>query len=537
MKPNQKCLFIIGLLIFSFQVLLAQELPEEKVEVIKNFEARLTDAQKIKLEPEPEVKQVKDVKFDYEIDEKVLPVDYLPPSIKPVAMKGEGLPTIYDGYIKGGYGYPLSPYLDAAYQFSKNENSTFLGRLTHHSANDKNVENQRFVDNDLLLKGSVLTDYGFAVDGKLNLSLDENFFYGYNQEDTSFTREEVQHKLNVYELGLKLYNGTQTQGNINYWVGVDGYLMDNNFATKEAGMLLDIGITKWFGNHPLSVAVETDLTRLKDTAIQRLNNFYLHPSFSFGGDMYRITLGGRLASSNEEYYFFPAVEGLLNLAGSNLSIFVGADGKLRKNTYRTLTDYNPYMVPEINAIRNTHYFDFYGGIKGIVSGMEYSFQAGYKPTKDLALFEPDLEKPYMRFNVLYDTVDIIYFKGSLKGEVFPNLEASGSIVYNIYDTQIEEKAWYLPELQANIGLSYLAMDQRLRIRAEGYVSDPVPFEDLSFGEEPNLLLDVSVGADFFFTEKIGAFVHLNNLAANKYRRWYNYPSYGLNVLGGVTFRF
>jgi hypothetical protein len=537
MKRYHISLYLFCLVFFSFQELSAQELPDEKVEVIKNFEARLTDAQKIKLEPEPEVKKVLDQKFEYAIAEKVLPVDYLPPTIKPVSMPGEGLPTIYDGYIKAGYGYPLSPYLDAAYQFSKNDKSTLLGRLTHHSANDKNIENQRFADNDFLLQGSVLTDYGFAVDGKLNISLDENYFYGYDREDTTFTQQEVQHKLNVYELGLKLYNGTQTQGNVNYWVGLDGYLLDNNFATKEAGLLLDLGITKWFGNHPLTVAIETDLSRLKDTAIHRLNNFYLHPSFSFAGDMFRLTLGGRLASSNEEYYFFPAIEGLLNLSGSNLSLFVGADGKLRKNTYRTLSDYNPYLVPEINGIRNTHYYDFYAGIKGVVSGLEYAFQAGFKPTKDLALFEPDLEKPYMRFNVLYDTVDIIYFKGSIKGELFPNLEASGSIVYNIYNTTVEEKAWYLPELQGNISISYLALDRRLRVKAEGYISDPVPFKELSFGEEPNLLLDVSVGADFFFTERIGAFVHLNNLAANKYRRWYNYPSYGLNVLGGVMVRF
>jgi hypothetical protein len=30
---------------------------------------------------------------------------------------------------------------------------------------------------------------------------------------------------------------------------------------------------------------------------------------------------------------------------------------------------------------------------------------------------------------------------------------------------------------------------------------------------------------------------LNNVASVKYQRWYRYPSYGFNVLGGISVRF
>jgi hypothetical protein len=95
----------------------------------------------------------------------------------------------------------------------------------------------------------------------------------------------------------------------------------------------------------------------------------------------------------------------------------------------------------------------------------------------------------------------------------------------------------LPKIQGNVGLSYLALDQQLRLKAEVYVADAVAYQDLNLPDEPNLLFDISLGADYFLTKNIGLFLHLNNLATNKYRRWYGYPGFGLNVLGGITARF
>ncbi len=515
----------------------AQDLPGSKVEVVKNFEARLADAPKIRLSPEAEVKKVTDQKFEYDVVEKVLPVEYPAPVINPLNMKTEEIPPGYNGFAKAGFGYPLSPYLDAGYRFGIGEDKSLLARITHHSANDKNFENQRFVDNDFLLKGTALTNHGFSVDGHAHASIDQNYFYAYDHEEISFTKEEVQNNLNFYDFGVKVYNGIETSSKLNYWAAVNTYFLGNNFATRETGINLDLGLTKWMGDNPLSITMGTDLTRLKDTAIRNLNNFFVNPSFSFGTSTVRAKIGARMNTSNEEYYFFPDVELLFNIAGSSLSLFIGADGDLRKNHFKSLTDYNPFMVSELYDIRNSKFYDFYGGVKGTASGLEYSLQGGYKPTDDLALFELDDQKLWNRFDVLYDTVNIIYLKGSIKGHLFPNFDISGSVVKNFYDVTTQEEAWYLPTLQANVGVAYLALDGKLRLKAETYVTEAVPFEELPIPNEPNLLFDVSLAADFFFTENIGAFLHLNNLAANEYRRWYGYPSYGINVLGGVTARF
>lgn len=519
--------------------LTAQDLQTETVEVVKNFEARLADANKQRLEPAPEIKEVSDRKFDYSIEEKLMEVEYLAPTIRPVGIATQPLDPGYNGFAKAGFGYPISPYLDAGYLFGSESSSNLLARITHHSAHDKNYANQRFSDNDALLKGTLQTNRGFALDGYTSVSVDNNAFFGYDHDDTTnqFTAEDVKNKLNLYQLGLKIYNSNESDARLNYWAGFDVYRFANNFATRESGLNLDLGLTKWFGDNPLTIALGTDLTRLKDTTIQNLNNFYINPTFSFGTSSLRFKMGARLASSNEEYFIYPDVELLVSLAGNGLSIFAGADGGLRKNNYKILSAYNPFLVSELSAIRNSQYYDFYAGVKGRLSGIEYSVQAGYKPTNDLALFEVNQDKPWNRFDVLYDTANIIYIQASLKGNIVENLDISGSIVHNIYDMNNEEEAWYLPEFQGNVGLSYLALDQKLRLKAEVYVNNAVPFKELDFPKEPNLLFDVSLGADFFITENFGLFMHVNNLSTNEYRRWYGYPGFGLNVLGGLTARF
>ncbi len=528
---------IVLLLIVCNTFLVGQDLETETVEVVKDFEARLADAHKIKLMPAPEVKAVSDKRFDYILDQKIIPIEYLPAAIKALSLPTDPVDVGYRGFVKAGFGYPLSPYLDAGYLMGDPEANNLFARISHHSANDDNVENQRFSDSDFLLKGVAHTPYGFAVEGTGHAGLDNHYFYGYKRDERSFIDDDVRNKLNLFDLGIKLYNSAESESKFNYWAGFNAYRFGNNFATRETGLNIDLGLTKWFGNNPLSLTLGTDLSRLKDTQIRKINNFFINPTFSFGTQSLRFRMGGKLATSNEEYYVFPDVELVLNLAGNGLSLFAGADGGLRKNSFKILSEYNPFLVPELSDTKNSVFYDFYGGVKGAFSGIEYSGQIGFKPTDDLVLFQVNQDKYWNRFDVLYDTANIIYVQASLKGNLFTNIDISASIIKNIYDLTLEEEPWYLPKLQATAGISYLAMDRRLRLKGDIYFTDPVEYQPLDFPDEPNTLLDISLGADFYLTDHFGLFLHLNNLSANKYRRWYGYPGYGLNVLGGLTARF
>ena len=49
--------------------------------------------------------------------------------------------------------------------------------------------------------------------------------------------------------------------------------------------------------------------------------------------------------------------------------------------------------------------------------------------------------------------------------------------------------------------------------------------------------DLSAGFEYAINKKFSAWLDVNNIFNNKYERWHNYQVYGLNVLGGVIYKF
>ena len=49
--------------------------------------------------------------------------------------------------------------------------------------------------------------------------------------------------------------------------------------------------------------------------------------------------------------------------------------------------------------------------------------------------------------------------------------------------------------------------------------------------------DLSAGAEYRATDRIGIYVRLNNMLGTNYERYLFYPRLGMNVIGGVNFSF
>ena len=50
-------------------------------------------------------------------------------------------------------------------------------------------------------------------------------------------------------------------------------------------------------------------------------------------------------------------------------------------------------------------------------------------------------------------------------------------------------------------------------------------------------VDLNLGLSYTFNTQLTAFVKGHNLLGNQYQRFYNYPTQGAQVLGGVIFKF
>lgn len=524
-------------------------LETSEVEVIKEFEARLKDTEKLKVLPGLPPLDKTPRQLNYNVPIKTVPVEYPDPSLRPIALRRGKVEKGYKGFVKLGYGIPASPYGEFGYNFGGGKEPYNLGiHVMHNSANfDKDFEHQRYSLTDAMLKGTYyLEEGGMAVGGKLGFTQDEVHYFGYDQtaalvgNDTSLTREQVRQKFNTFKGGFNLFNGERNDMDVSYSAGVDFYNMTDNFSSSEFGFDLNLTGTKWFNEkHPLSLTIRTDFTTYEDTIKQKLNNFYFQPNFTFHDDKFRLKVGANLISHDDEFDLLPDLEASFALLGARLAVFGGWKGDYVKNNFKNLSDYNPYISTyEKLDIRNTRYNQYYGGVRGNLGIIEYNGQLGYKKAEDLALFLTDPTDLRRRFLTVYDTVDIFNIEGVLTARPFKNFELTGSITQNIYDLKNQEKAWHLPNLEVNVSVAYKTLKDKLRLKGEIYVENGVPFlNDAGEADNLNGLFDVSVGADYQFAKNIGIFLNLNNLAGNKRQRWANYPTYGINVLGGITARF
>jgi hypothetical protein len=62
-------------------------------------------------------------------------------------------------------------------------------------------------------------------------------------------------------------------------------------------------------------------------------------------------------------------------------------------------------------------------------------------------------------------------------------------------------------------------------------------ENTQFAKKLGFITDLNLGAEYLYSNKMSAFIQFNNFAAQRYKRWYNYPVQGFQVMGGVTFKF
>ena len=377
--------FIIGFLL-SFNFLFAQEeKPAEQVEVIKNFEARLADAEKIDLTPKLAKIDTSTKAYQYLVNASSLALDYEAPTIRPIAMRPDAKPENYNGFAMLGFGTPKSPIAEVAYNINNPGWYNVGINLKHHSAdNSKKLENQRFSETGVRLNGSLLLENGLTVGGFASYDQNDYYLFGYNHEDTSFTREEALQRFNTIQLGANLVSG-QDLG-FHYNADLELYRMKDNFATKENGILLTGGIKKFINDkHALAIDVEADLSTLRDTSVRSLNNYSAIPSFTFNNPNYQIKIGANLTHSQKEFTVFPAIQVSTKVIGSTLIAIAGAEGGLTKNNFKNLSEYNPYISSRLDSINNINYTDYFGGVKGSVKGLNYQGQVTFKSFNGLAL--------------------------------------------------------------------------------------------------------------------------------------------------------
>lgn len=527
------------------------------VKVTKAFDARLADAERVALSPTLPAIDTSTVAQRYEVIAVESDVEYAPPKIRPLAVRideAEGEGESYQGFARLGAGLPAAFLADAGYRSRVGNVGWRADGHTYGFAGNAN-DDQRYVEVNATGGATYYVPDGLALDFDVDYDRRQYRYFGYADAVGDTTgRDTLRDDLLRQHFGnFGVRAGLRSVGNgdsgIDYYARVAANFLRDNFAAAENRIRLEAGGRRdlgeaWYG----SVALHVDLTNFEGVDVadptegvpdQTLNNFSVTPSIGAHFDRLGFRLGATVANSDDEFRFFPAAEASYQVLGG-LSVVLGADGGLLKNDYARLTRYLPWLVSD-PALRNTERWRGYLGVRGRTRGVDYSATTSYARENDLALFVVDEALPY-RFTPRYDTADVVGVNVEVSAPLAARLSGQLTLDSRFYSLEVADEPFGLPTLELR-GHARYELTELLGATAHVAFQNGLPYPgelgetESTSVERGEVLADLSLSADYRFSERFGAFVQANNVLNNRREKFLHYPTLGANAVIGVTGRF
>lgn len=541
---NRKLSAIFGLLFIvsvCAPAMYAQgDLPTSEVEVVKQFEARLIESQRIPVEPGEVVVKPLPHNFDYDVIDHQESISYDPPVIKPRGYRTGKGPEAYRGFLKAGAGWPLNYLGQFGYRFDldRDRNANVYADL--RGLNDGKIENRKVMNANVKGDMNWYTDLGLKLNGFAGYQRDMYHYYNPPVYVDSLTTNKVSYS--DFSIGASLKNYEENALGIDYEIGLEGKFLKSSFAQKNHTFNIQGKVSKSFGE---SVLLEVGLASYNDSyeEIKKIkqNYFELNPVLSYSTGRFRLSGGVYVLSSGDDASIKPDAEIEYGILPNRLHAFIGADGGYQINSLRSLITENPFMAHTMDSLQITNTIHYYGGVKGTISAITYNLQGGYRLRKDLPIFQLDppinpLEPHFLLYAPVFDDAQNIYGELSVSMPLLDNLNLYTLIRYDHYEMDVLPEAYYIPSTKVQLGGKYSMLEGRLNLGADFSFLTAVKYPENEF-EKPNAVFDINLNGEYLFTDNFGAFIQLNNLADSRYIRWQDYEGLGLNVLAGISVRF
>jgi hypothetical protein len=565
MSEMKKIFFVtgFGLLVFqlSAQTQEGSGLNAGQVNVVQDYKPTLADAIKINTNPTINDSAPAVPRLDYSNINKTLITDFKIEPITPAKMKGEPLQKLNNNYVKVGFGNYLTSNAEAYIGSgrSKKMNYAFSGKHFSSAGSIKNYGFAGFSDNNLKAKASFFVP-NHVINTSANFKNNSVHFYGFDVDSNivkpELTKAQTRQVYNVYEFNAALLQNTKNEDALYHEFDAGFYHFRDKFKNQENSFNIMAAIGKtvknetYGGRLSLNYFGNQNSPDSSEGAILTVN-----PFVKTRGKSWHARLGINVVVETDEgrTFFLPDISGKYTLVEDILSVFADIKGYSYRNSYRSLTTQNPFVSPNINFRTSTVKLDAVGGIRGNINQhLYFTLSGAYKIVDSMALFvnNPHLFDPLQSsFSVIYDNVQLARFYGELGYSVDKKMNFAGWLAFNKYTMERELKPWHLPSLEAGVKGSYNLGDKIIVGLDVFYVGnryaklwqlDKITDTGAEFiVKERNLkgYVDASINAEYRYTKKLSAFIRINNLAAQQYMIWNNFPSQRINGMAGINCSF
>lgn len=539
----------------------------EVVNVVKPYTPSVSDAFKVKETPSIDDDSTL-VKKELEYNINSIPVasTFTPAKGKAAGVEKAAPVELYDNYASFAAGNYTSILGELYTNLKVNNTDTFNAYFTHHSSQGgiKDVYlDDKFYDTDLNLGySSKNRDNAFGIHAgfkhqnynwygsrdpltdqeRMEIDASHTFMTAslggnFSMEDSFFKNADLDFRRfwDDYDSGENRFYLSPTfevpvsdlqitlKGIVDY---VGGKFATNNFTGSE----VNYGILKT-GVQPSLVILKDDLTV----------NF---------GALFVYALNTEISDS--ELYIYPKISASYRLVDEYMTVYGGVEGDLNQNSYYDFAQENPFVSPILGIAPTHNQYDAFLGLKGkLASNMSYNLRGSYRNDENRPMFMlnpvTDVGTPanYERassFGLVYDDVTTVSFFGELNLDVSSKARVGIRGEYFNYSLETQDKAWHLPDFKASLFSDFKFTEKwygGLNIFFTGERDARIDRGILLGTEDVTLdgFFDANAHVGYRISDRLSAFVRLNNIASQDYQRWVTYPVQTFQFLGGLTYKF
>lgn len=518
---------------------------EKTIDITSTFKPVLRESVKINFSAAAPAVDTTRPGLHYTIPAQNLLFVYQPAALSPVALQMDSISSWqYSNYIKVGIGNIHQPLVKTGFSFGDGKN-TFFNIFADHYTSKGDRPYQKNSLTSVLGTATYKTPGNLEWNASLGFRSEDYFLYGYQPDTLQFTKEQLRQRYQTIEGKLNMRNTVPTTYGLSYHPNVRVSVFSDNLDNKgtEANTVLNLPLEKTFGEHTgFHLGATADLTnyRLKgnsNTTSQNNNLYYVDAAVLVKTSNVYLHAGIRPSWDQKDLHILPNVMADITTSDQRFTLQLGWIGYYNKGSYQRFAAFNPWLMHP-DSLLNDRVIEGYAGFKGSLDAhVSYSAKVGFQQHWNAPLFVNDTTDG-KTFGVRYDRFNVFNMHGEVQYMLGEQFSAKAGITLNQYTKlEKEKKAWGMIPLELNAGLRWQVLKD-LWLNTDLWAFDGARYQ----GKDGNAYkgengFDLSAGAEFRITKNFNLWVQMNNIFNNSYERWNQYPVYGFQVLGGITYSF
>ncbi|MFO7935068.1 MAG: hypothetical protein R6U78_13420 [Bacteroidales bacterium] len=545
--------FVLLTAAFSMLVPFSILAQQEEVRVVKPYTPTLSGAEKIQLLPSlDEEIEFETPDFSYQLFRKKYDSEFRVEPIRAARMVQMPLEKLYRSQLTMGMGNYLTPLAELSIGQLRSRNGTFGVNLRHHSMNGKvKLDNDMkaeagFNENRAEIFGSrFLTNSVF--DFQAGASYNSAVHYGVDPElDTVLAREDAVHPYFTAGGALGLHSMHADSFHFNYDASLEYYYFTHQFDQTEHGGIFDFSFHKNLRALDLAgdagAAFYGHETRW-DTVLGNHIIIKLNPRIAKSSPEWKFTAGvntySELVNGIFTPHFYPRATFQFNIVKEVIVPYFGVNGYLESNNYRKTVEENPYVVPGLVLRPTNHKLIAYAGLKGRFSdAVVWNLKGSYSIIDDQYYFVNDTSSVLMnQFRVIYDDLTRINVHGEFTVRPAESWKIFLKGNYYSYLMVREDHPWNQPDFDISLQLRY-NMSDKILFSGGVYTIGPRYYKVFEPAADPGklpLTVDANLEVEYRYSKLLSFWARFNNLAAQRYYLYHQYPSYRFRVMLGLTY--